>query len=180
MDRLGGFVGGLAQWLAQPADPPELYVRVTDAPDGIRIEVDAWEEDRGWLTEPSAELTLLPLSGQVHSLTAAAVAPGRFAATFPAPQEGLYRVSVRVADHVRGLPALRLAERELSTPPSASRLSAWSEAGLVSLWWGDSSPPLEPPRRSLQPRAALAAVVLAAYLLLLLREERRLPSGRGG
>jgi Mg-chelatase subunit ChlD len=170
--------GGLLGWLARPAVDPRLDLRVDDGPDGLAIVADVVGDDGEWVTAPAAVATVVDPAGRSRETPLAPVAPGRLAATVPAPVPGVYRLAVRAGDATGVRHVLRSDARELAPPSAGDPLSDWAEAGLLEAWPAAARPAgLVPAASHVPVRPWLAVAALAAYLALVAREEGR---GAGG
>jgi Ca-activated chloride channel homolog len=122
--------GGLVDWVASTDAVPGIQLIASDAPSGLRIDVDAASNGL-WSRQPPSMLRVQDPSGRIVDAPLEAAGPGRASATLRDPLPGLYSFAVATPAGAQRLTYLRQPLRESAGVGPSPQIGAWKRTGLV-------------------------------------------------
>lgn len=156
--------GGLVDWVTGDAAPGTSAIRVSDLPDGLRVELD---ESRGgkWSTAGSTHVTVETPTGRTRAVELVPVAPGRLAGAVPATEPGPYLLVAAGESGVQRALHLRSSRAEQEGWGVDPRVEQWIRAGLLRRWdpAATESSPLRDTRRDAVPDRWLMGLALLVF-----------------
>jgi len=156
--------GGLVDWVTGDAAPGTSAIRVSDLPDGLRVELD---ESRGgkWSTAGSTHVTVETPTGRTRDVELVPVAPGRLAGAVLATEPGPYLLVAAGESGVQRLLHLRSSRAEQEGWGVDPRVEQWIRAGLLRRWnpAATESSPLRYARRDTVPDRWLMGLALLVF-----------------
>jgi hypothetical protein len=125
--------GELADWVSGSPGTGRISLVVSDAPDGLVVEVDLQADGR-WAAAPQATLSVVTPGGRSRSIELRPVAPGRLVATVPEVEPGAYTLVVSGPAGVQRALHLRDDHAEQDGWGEDPEVGRWVSEGLVQRW----------------------------------------------
>lgn len=166
--RFGEFLGGMLLWLDPQSNDAALQVAVEEHGDTLRFDVDTGLPHSSNAAAP-ALLLQLP-GGALRTLTARAVAAGRYRAELDATQTGMYTANLRFGSHSSRFGYYRNGDREFSTPLRLQdNIARWRQRGYLRPWNGREFPGSGAPAAGEQ-RWPFLLLALLLFTAIVIRE----------
>jgi hypothetical protein len=125
--------GGLADWVSGSPGAGRISLLVSDAPDGLLVEVDLQADGR-WAATPQATLSVVTPGGTSRQIVLRPVAPGRLGATVPEVEPGVYTLVVSGPAGMQRALHLRDDRAEQDGWGEDPEVERWVSEGLVQRW----------------------------------------------
>jgi hypothetical protein len=125
--------GGLADWVSGSPGAGRVSLHVSDAPEGLAVEVDIQSDGR-WAAAPQAALAVVTPGGRSREFALRPVAPGRLGATVPEVGPGAYTLVVSGPAGMQRALHLRDDRAEQDGWGEDARVERWVSEGLVRRW----------------------------------------------